>query len=183
MSLLLNMLSRLVITFLHNTQKRCLMLNYLSFRQQLLESKGPSLPCKWIEIMYSLVYAVLLLKIFKDITYVSCNLFSSVLKYINKILEELFALLKCPNYSPPSNLEWFMIAQDNLPEGAMAPHSSTLAWKAPWMEEPGRLQSMGSLRVGTTERLHFRFSLSCIGEDNGTPLQYSCLEDPRDRGA
>ena len=30
---------------------------------------------------------------------------------------------------------------------AMAPHSSTLAWKIPWMEEPGRLQSMGSLRV------------------------------------
>ena len=34
------------------------------------------------------------------------------------------------------------------PEKAMAPHSSTLAWKLPWMEEPGRLQSMGSLRVG-----------------------------------
>ena len=30
----------------------------------------------------------------------------------------------------------------------MAPHSSTLAWKIPWMAEPGRLQSMGSLRVG-----------------------------------
>ena len=34
------------------------------------------------------------------------------------------------------------------PEKAMALHSSTLAWKIPWMEEPGRLQSMGSLRVG-----------------------------------
>ena len=33
-------------------------------------------------------------------------------------------------------------------EKAMAPHSSTLAWKTPWTEEPGRLQSMGSLRVG-----------------------------------
>ena len=33
-------------------------------------------------------------------------------------------------------------------EKAMAPYSSTLAWKIPWMEEPGRLQSMGSLRVG-----------------------------------
>ena len=33
-------------------------------------------------------------------------------------------------------------------EKAMAPHSSTLAWKIPWMEEPGRLQSMGSGRVG-----------------------------------
>ena len=36
----------------------------------------------------------------------------------------------------------------NTSEKAMAPHSSTLAWKIPWMEEPGRLQSMGSLRVG-----------------------------------
>ena len=35
-----------------------------------------------------------------------------------------------------------------ISEKAMAPHSSTLAWKIPWMEEPGRLRSMGSLRVG-----------------------------------
>ena len=35
----------------------------------------------------------------------------------------------------------------------------------------------------TTERLHFHFSLSCIGEGNGNPLQFSCLENPRDRGA
>ena len=37
---------------------------------------------------------------------------------------------------------------EDLLEKAMAPHSSTLAWKIPWTEEPGRLQSMGSLRVG-----------------------------------
>ena len=35
----------------------------------------------------------------------------------------------------------------------------------------------------TTERLHFHFSLSCIGERNGNPLQCSCLENPRNRGA
>ena len=136
-----------------------------------------------------------------------------------------------------------------IPEKAMAPHSSTLPWKIPWMEEPGGLQSTGSLRVGhnwatelkkgnvvtdynlalqlkkncqwlntnwrrqwqptpvllpgkshgrrnlvgcspwdheesdTTERLHFHFSLSCIGEGNGNPLQCSCLENPRDGGA
>ena len=35
----------------------------------------------------------------------------------------------------------------------------------------------------TTERLHFHFSLSCIGERNGSPLQCSCLENPRDGGA
>ena len=38
--------------------------------------------------------------------------------------------------------------QEDPPEKAMAPHSSTLAWKIPWTEEPGRLQSMGSRRVG-----------------------------------
>ena len=113
----------------------------------------------------------------------------------------------------------------------MAPHSSTLAWKIPWTEKPGGLQSMGSLRVGhdwatslslftfmhwrrkwqptpvflpeesqgqgslvgfrlwghtesdTTERLHFHFSLSCIGEGNGNPLQCSWLKNPRDGGA
>ena len=35
-----------------------------------------------------------------------------------------------------------------IEEKAMATHSSNLAWKIPWMEEPGRLQSMGSLEVG-----------------------------------
>ena len=39
------------------------------------------------------------------------------------------------------------------------------------------------MELDTTERLHFHFSLSCIGEGNGTPLQYSCLENPMDRGA
>ena len=62
----------------------------------------------------------------------------------------------------------------------MAPHSSTFVWKIPWTEEPGRLQSMGSLESDTTERVHFHFSLSCIGEGNGNPLQCSCLENPRD---
>jgi len=67
-------------------------------------------------------------------------------------------------------------------EKAMAPHSSILTWKIPWTEEPGRLQSMGSLESDTTERLHFHFhfSFSCIGEGNGNPLQCSCLENPRD---
>jgi len=62
---------------------------------------------------------------------------------------------------------------------AMVSHSSTLAWKIPWMKEPGRLQSIGSLRV----RHNWTTSLSCIGEGNGNPLQCSCLENPRDGGA
>ena len=63
----------------------------------------------------------------------------------------------------------------------MAPHSSTLAWKIPWTEEPGRLQSMGFLRVGHDRETSL--SLLCIGERNGNPLQCSCLENPRDGGA
>ena len=42
---------------------------------------------------------------------------------------------------------WFKIFILKVSFKNMAPHSSTLAWKIPWMEEPGRLQSMGSLRV------------------------------------
>ena len=57
---------------------------------------------------------------------------------------------------------------------------------------PGESQGRGSLvccrlwgrtESDTTERLHFHFSLSCIGEGNGNPLQCSCLENPRDGGA
>ena len=64
----------------------------------------------------------------------------------------------------------------------MAPHSSTLAWKIPCMEDPGRLQSVGSLRVEhdwVTSLSLFTF----IGEGDGNPLQCSCLENPRDGGA
>ena len=68
-------------------------------------------------------------------------------------------------------------------EKAMATHSSTLAWKIPWTEEPGGLQSMRREESDSTERLHFHFSLSCIGEGNGNPLQCSCLENPREGGA
>ena len=62
---------------------------------------------------------------------------------------------------------------------AMATHSSTLAWKIPWTEEPSGLQSMGSQRV----RHDWATSLSHVGKGNGNPLQCSCLENPRDGGA
>ena len=61
----------------------------------------------------------------------------------------------------------------------MATHSSTLAWKIPWMEEPGRLQCMGLWRV----RHDWATSLACTAEGNGNPFQCSCLENPRDGGA
>ena len=60
-----------------------------------------------------------------------------------------------------------------------SPSSSTHAWKIPWTEEPGRLLSMGLQRVGHD----WVTSISRIGEGNGNPLQYSCLENPVDRGA
>ena len=64
----------------------------------------------------------------------------------------------------------------------MATHSSTLAWKIPWMEEPGGLQSMESQRVRhdwATSLSHF--SLSCTGEGNGNPLQLFLPEESQGR--
>ena len=76
----------------------------------------------------------------------------------------------------------------------------SLSWDDPWRKKwhptpvflPGKSLGQRSL-VGcspwgpkeshTTEQLHFHFSLPCIGEGNGNPLQYSCLENPRDGGA
>ena len=52
---------------------------------------------------------------------------------------------------------WLTAGCGHLAEKAMAPHSSTLAWKIPWMEEPGRLQSMGLWRV-TTRLSNFTFT-------------------------
>ena len=69
----------------------------------------------------------------------------------------------------------------NIMEKAMAPHSSTLAWKIPWTEEPGGLQSMGLLRV----RHDWVTSLSLFTFMHWRrkwQLQYSCLENPMDRG-
>ena len=56
-------------------------------------------------------------------------------------------ILLCP-YSVYGISMGFVAVYGILPEKAMATHSSTLAWKIPWMKEPGRLQSMGSRRVG-----------------------------------
>ena len=65
----------------------------------------------------------------------------------------------------------------------MASHSSTLAWRVPWMGSLVGCSPWGFEELDTTEQLHFYFSLSWIGEGNGNPLQCSCLENPRDGGA
>ena len=70
----------------------------------------------------------------------------------------------------------------NLREGSGTLLGS-LAWKIPWTEEPGRLQSMGSLRIAHDWETLLWLLLSCVGEGNGNPLQCSCQENPRDGGA
>ena len=65
----------------------------------------------------------------------------------------------------------------------MATHSSTLAWRIPWQRSLVGCSPWGSEESDTAKQLHFHFSLSCIGEGNGNPLQYSRLENPRDGGA
>ena len=75
-------------------------------------------------------------------------------------------------------------------------HSELVFWRRQWEPTPvllpGKSHGRRSLvswspwgheESDTTERLHFHFSLSCIGEGNGNPLQCSCLENPRDVGA
>ena len=62
----------------------------------------------------------------------------------------------------------------------MAPHSSTVPRKPHERRSLVGCSPWGSCQSDTTERLHFHFSLSCIGEGNGNPLQCSCLENPRD---
>ena len=65
----------------------------------------------------------------------------------------------------------------------MAPHSSTLAWKSHGWRSLVDCSPWGREESDTTEQLHLQFSLSCIGEGNGNPLQCSCLENPGDGGA
>ena len=65
-------------------------------------------------------------------------------------------------------------------------------WQPPPVLLPGKSHGQRILvgyspwcleELDTTEQLHFHFSLSCLGEGNGNPLQCSCLENPRDRAA
>ena len=83
---------------------------------------------------------------------------------------------------------FFMFSVGNfLLEKEMATHSSNLAWKIPWMEEPGRYSPWICQKSNTTEQLHFHFFTftlgANLGEGNGNLLQYSCLKNPMDRGA
>ena len=106
-----------------------------------------------------------LLYLRRNIFFLTCGLLDFVFaQCIWKLQQKIFTL------------EYFLYL-----EKAMASHSCTLAWKIPWAEDPGGLQSMGSLRVG--HDWVNSLSLSCIGEGNSNPLQCSWLENPRERGA
>ena len=66
----------------------------------------------------------------------------------------------------------------------MAPRSSTLAWKILWMEEPGRLQSTGSLEGRTRlSGFTFTFHFHTLEKETATHSSVNCLENPRDGGA
>ena len=63
---------------------------------------------------------------------------------------------------------WFIMWCWFLPEKAMAPHSSTLAWKVPWTEAPGGLQSMGLWRVGRLSDFTFTFHSHALEKEMAT---------------
>ena len=65
----------------------------------------------------------------------------------------------------------------------MATHSSTFPGKSLGQKSLVGYSPWGCEESDTTEQLHFHFSLSCLGEGNGNPLQCSCLENPRNREA
>ena len=85
---------------------------------------------------------------------------------------------------PPTRPGFWSLCQEDPLEDSMATHSSILAWRIPWREEPGRLQSMGSQRVGhvwATSLSLFTF-MHWRRKWQPTPV-FSCLENPRDGGA
>ena len=137
--------------------------------------------CFWAEIIYNTmmiaeVFTIRMLKIHLE-SLSEMDFKSS--KVETHLSRELILISVNSNTDCSQVILWEIVVTSK--EKVMAPDSSTLAWEIPWMEEPGRLQSMGSLRV----RHDWATSLSlwCTGEGNGNPLQCSCQENPRDGGA
>ena len=102
----------------------------------------------------------------------------------------------CNLYSLDSFIYWVTVSSRKARPVSLSPVASTDHWRRQWHPTPVLLpgKSHGQRSLGgcslwgreepdTTERLHFHFSLSSIGEGNGNPLQCSCLENPRDGGA
>ena len=108
---------------------------------------------------------------------------------VGLVVQSCPTLCDCMDCSPPGS-SVHGIFQARILGGLLFPRRKQ--WHPTPILLPGKSHGWRSL-VGcspwgrkesdTTERLHFQFSLSCIGEGNGNPLQCSCLENPRDRGA
>ena len=70
------------------------------------------------------------------------------------------------------------IGKEAQPEKAMAPHSSILAWKIPWTEEPGRLPSMRSRRVGQLSNFTFTFHFHALEKEMATHSSFLAWRIP-----
>ena len=91
----------------------------------------------------------------------------------------------CSNLDSPNSVRVFPFSHilTNISEKATAPTPVLLPGKSHGRRSLVGCSPRGCWESDTTERLHFDFSLSCIGEGNGNPFQCSCLENPMDRGA
>ena len=120
-------------------------------------------PCNLIFGVFNIVLEIYKMSLKSFTSFLFILLFGS---YFQLSIFQVTYLFFCLSYSAIDSSRMFLISLivlfitfclffisfrsllNMLVEKAMGPHSSTLAWKIPWMEEPGRLQSMGSLRVG-----------------------------------
>ena len=89
----------------------------------------------------------------------------------------------CHSLSFKTFLSFINRLLSSVPEKAVAPAAVLLPGKPHGQRSLLGCSPWGREELDTTEQLHFDFSLSCIGEGNGDPLQCSCLENPRDGGA
>ena len=97
-----------------------------------------------------------------------------------------FGLIRTCCFLNSYNFTWWIVlvtCSADFVEKAMATHSSTLAWTILWTEEPGRLQSMGLLRVGHNWASSLSLFIFMHWRRKWQPTPVSCLENPRDGGA
>ena len=86
------------------------------------------------------------------------NFVGKVMSLLFNMLSRAFLVAQMVKHLPAMQESWVQSKdwEDTL-EKEMATHSGTLAWRIPWTEDPGRLQSTGLQRSGTTEHFHFHF--------------------------